>query len=124
MSTSFDVYFKLVQLGQHLMDADLSQVWSMLLLALSALRAVGLSFTNAVVWLAVRDLSSQADIPAALDNLRQRYPQFLPSNERVTALAGWDKVTSLSEYLAIYDDPIELVQESDLVWPAPPPLLY
>lgn len=67
---------------------------------------------------------SQADIPAALDNLRQRYPQYLPSNERVTALAGWDKVTSLAEFLAIYDEPVELTLESNLVWPAPAPLLY
>ena len=85
-----------------------------------------------VLWVVLRatlcsnapTLCMQADIPAALDNLRQRYSQFLPSNERVTALATWDKVTSLAEYLAIYDDPIELFQESALVWPAPSPLHY
>ncbi len=66
----------------------------------------------------------QADLPAALDNLRQRYPQFLPSNERVVALAQCERVTSLVEYLALYDDPIDLVLEGQLVWPTPQPLLY
>lgn len=90
VAASFEVYFKLVKLGQQLSDADLPQ----------------------------------ADIPAALDNLRQRFPQFLPSNERVVALTLCDKVTSLAEFLDIFDAPLETTLESDRVWPAPPPQLY
>jgi hypothetical protein len=89
-ASSFDMYFKLVKLGQQLTDADLPQ----------------------------------ADIPAALDNLRQRFPQFLPSNERVMAFTLCEKVTSLAEYLEIYDSPVDVEFDSDRVWPAPAPLTY
>lgn len=81
---SFDMFNKLVQLGQRLTDADLTP----------------------------------ADISAALDNLGQRYPQHLPSNERVVEFATSDKVTSLNEWLALFDAPVELTLEQDLVWPA------
>lgn len=90
VTSSFEVYSKLVKLGQQLTDADLPQ----------------------------------ADIPAALDNLRQRFPQFLPSNERVQAFTASPKVTSLNEYLDIFDAPVDVVFESERVWPAPPPLSY
>jgi hypothetical protein len=40
------------------------------------------------------------------------------------ALATCERVTSLVEYLSIYDDPVDLVLESELVWPAPHPLTY
>jgi hypothetical protein len=88
--SSFEMYNKLVKLGQQLSDADLSQ----------------------------------ADIPAALDNLKQRFPQFLPSNERVVAFTVCEKVTSLAEYLEIYDSPVDVVLESDRVWPAPAAMTF
>jgi hypothetical protein len=68
--------------------------------------------------------AGQEDLLAALDSLKQRYPHYLPSNERVMAFSQWDKLPSLAEYLDIFEAPVEFVLESNLVWPAPAPLEY
>lgn len=67
---------------------------------------------------------SHADISAALDNLRQRYAEFIPSNERLKAFTGLKGVTTLQEYLEIFDAPIEVNLDRELVWPPPPALEY
>lgn len=90
VSTSYDVYSKLVRLGQQLTEADLTH----------------------------------ADISAALDNLRQRYSEFLPSNDRIKKLCEMEGLTTLEEYLDLFDAPFDVPLESELVWPAPKSLVY
>jgi len=67
---------------------------------------------------------THADISAALDNLRQRYADFIPSNERLKALTSVPGITTLEEYLDIFDAPIEVALDRELVWPPPPALEY
>lgn len=56
----------------------------------------------------------------ASTQLRERFAQYLPSDERVAALATSDKVTSLSEWMDIYTSPLTLATSAiDSVYPLP-----
>lgn len=90
VTSSFNMYHKLVQLGQHLTDADLTP----------------------------------ADISAALDSLKQKYAQYLPSNELVAAFSVSEDVASLEEYLELFDSPVDVELEDEKVWPPPEPINF
>lgn len=57
--------------------------------------------------------------------LQERFAQYLPSDERVQALAASEKLTSVSEWLAIFDSPVVLNATAiDSVYPLPPRATY
>lgn len=82
----------------------------------SKLVALGKELTN-------QDLT-HADISAALDTLRQRYADYIPTNERIKAIVALDGIPKLEEYMEIFDAPVDVDLESELVWPHPPSLKY
>lgn len=59
------------------------------------------------------------DHSAALDNLKLRYAAFLPSNERVRAFATTKSVTSVKEFIGVFDGPLDAKPTADEVWPIP-----
>jgi hypothetical protein len=63
-----------------------------------------------------KDIST-ADLEAALGSLAKYYGDLLPSNERLVAFTASDAVTSLDDFMEIFDDPVKVDLESDLVWP-------
>lgn len=68
--------------------------------------------------LTARDLSD-ADMDSALDHLKQYYGEYLPSNERVIALAEQESVFSIEDWLAFHAAPVDLSLASERVWPFP-----
>lgn len=63
-------------------------------------------------------------IGAALDKWSTDFSDFMPSNERVNQLAFEDTVLDLSEFMSVYEAPVDLKMSSASVWPADKPLLY
>lgn len=113
---SFDMYSKLVKLGNHLTDADLKPVR---VCSSCRLAVCGCLASCTLTSLA---FASQADISAALDNLRQKYSQYLPCNELVAAFCASEEVTPLEEYLDLFDSPVDVELEDERCWPPPAPL--
>lgn len=64
------------------------------------------------------------EIGAALDKWSTTFSDFMPSNERVQQLAFEESVLDLSEFMAVYEAPIDMQMRSAIVWPADKPLLY
>jgi len=69
--------------------------------------------------LTAKDLS-EADMTSALDHLKQYYGEYLPSNERVIALAEQESIFSVEDFLAFHGDSIDLSLAAERVWPIPP----
>jgi hypothetical protein len=63
-------------------------------------------------------------IGAALDKWSTDFSDFMPSNERVNQLTFEDTVLDLSEFMSVYEAPVDLKMSSASVWPADKPLLY
>ena len=63
-------------------------------------------------------------IGAALDRWEKDFSDFMPSNERVNQLTFEETVLDLSEFMSVYEAPIDLKMSSASVWPANKPLLY
>jgi hypothetical protein len=69
--------------------------------------------------LTAKDLS-QTDLNSALDHLKQYYGEYLPSNERVIALAEQDSIFSIEDFLSFHGDSIDLSLAAEKVWPIQP----
>jgi len=67
---------------------------------------------------------SRPEIGAALDKWSTDFSDFMPSNERVNQLTFEETVLDLSEFMSVYEAPIDLKMSSASVWPANKPLLY
>jgi len=67
---------------------------------------------------------SRADIGTALEKWFTDFPDIMPSNERVGQLAFEDTALDLSEFMSVYEAPIDVKMSSASVWPADKPLLY
>ena len=63
-------------------------------------------------------------IGAALDKWSTDFSDFMPSNERVNQLTFEDTVLDLSDFMSVYEAPVDLKMSSASVWPADKPLLY
>jgi len=57
--------------------------------------------------------------PTGLEHLQERYAAFLPSDDRVSALAASDCITSLDEWLELYDAPISFTSAAEACYPMP-----
>jgi hypothetical protein len=56
----------------------------------------------------------------ALDSLRSKFRDLLPSNERLAAFLQAEETFALAEWLEMYEDtPIDIAMERDLIWPVP-----
>ena len=66
---------------------------------------------------------SEGDMSSALDHLKQYYGEYLPSNERVLALAEQEIIFSLEAFLDFHCSPIDLELQSEKVWPIPKPVV-
>jgi hypothetical protein len=53
-------------------------------------------------------------------DLRRRHAHLVASDERCMALTERTEFLTPSHYLALYDSPIDLVLEEELIWPAQP----
>ncbi len=62
---------------------------------------------------------SEGDLKSALDHLKQYYGEYLPSNERVLALAEQESIFSLEAFLDFHCAPMDLELHSEKVWPIP-----
>jgi hypothetical protein len=62
---------------------------------------------------------SDADLSSALDHLKQYYGEYLPSNERVIALAEQESIFSNEDWLGFHAAPVDLPLASERVWPIP-----
>jgi hypothetical protein len=66
--------------------------------------------------LTAKDLS-QTDLSSALDHLKQYYGEYLPSNERVIALAEQESIFSVEDFLTFHGDSVDLSLAAERVWP-------
>lgn len=66
--------------------------------------------------LTAKDLS-ETDLNSALDHLKQYYGEYLPSNERVIALAEQESVFSIEDFISFHSDGIDLSLAAERVWP-------
>ena len=57
--------------------------------------------------LTAKDLSD-VDLSSALDHLKQYYGEYLPSNERVIALAEQESIFSIEDWLGFHASPVDL----------------
>ena len=67
---------------------------------------------------------SRDEANAKLDAWSTAFADFMPSNERVNQLTFEDTVLDLSEFMSVYEAPVDLKMSSASVWPADKPLLY
>lgn len=63
-----------------------------------------------------RKLSAE-DYASALNNLKQYFAEYVPSSERVVALAEAEDLMDVAEYIELYGSPVNLQLESDNLWP-------
>lgn len=61
---------------------------------------------------------------ASLEGIKTKFADALPRVEDVLGLAACEHTPSAADYLGVYYAPFELVLDSELVWPLPPPLEY
>jgi len=68
-----------------------------------------------------RGLSEQdpGRLEEVLDALRTRYKDQLPSNEQLNTFIQSDDTFEIGEWLEVYDSPIDIQLERDLIWPVP-----
>jgi hypothetical protein len=72
----------------------------------------------------------KSKLEEALDSLREKYRDLLPTNERLLACISSYETFELGEWLQVYDTPVDVVLErgkfhptltshcvSDLIWP-------
>jgi hypothetical protein len=90
LEAGFQLYSKLVAVGQQLTDADLTQ----------------------------------ETLGTALDTLKQRFADYLPSDERVRAFAVHPKTKAVAAFLRVYDAPIAVKLPSTQAKPLPFPAVY
>lgn len=65
--------------------------------------------------------SEQVD---ALENLRATYHEKLPGNELVGSMAKSNWTTPLANFIDIYSEEVQVLEESERCWPQAPPLQY
>ncbi|KAJ3290925.1 hypothetical protein HK104_006445 [Borealophlyctis nickersoniae] len=67
---------------------------------------------------------SKSDLKPALDELGDRYRNLIPRPEFIIAVSSESHVMSVDEWCELFDGHLEVVLESDLVWPVPRPLVF
>eukprot|EP00296_Roombia_truncata_P000657 JP436342.1.p1 GENE.JP436342.1~~JP436342.1.p1 ORF type:complete len:233 (-),score=10.90 JP436342.1:111-809(-) len=66
----------------------------------------------------------ESEVRQNMDALRSKYTDLLPMNDEVGVFLASKGCTDLTMFLDIYDRPIDLVLDSELVWPIPQPLNF
>jgi len=69
-------------------------------------------------------MSEEKALDYLSNNSSKQFLNRLPSAERIVAYSAIDDLSSIDEFLEVYDSPIELTLESEKVWPVEPFLRY
>jgi len=71
--------------------------------------------------LSKQDAADQND---TIENLKAKYHEQLPGNELIESFIKTKQTSSLSDFLGIYTDEVQILEESEQVWPMLPGLQY
>jgi hypothetical protein len=88
------------------------------------LATAGYSIYSKILKIGKQIAEQRLDASDALDRLSDNWPDLIPSQDRVLAFSAFDGVQSLAEYMQMYDAPIKVTLESELVWPIQPFVQY
>ncbi|KAI9136202.1 hypothetical protein BKA69DRAFT_1105666 [Paraphysoderma sedebokerense] len=63
-------------------------------------------------------IAAKTELKTLLEELPEKYKDYLPRPEVMTALCASSNVPDIEDWLKIFDTPFQLTLESELTWPA------